>query len=194
MVNRSQAWALYRTCLKSGLKYCPIDPTGLNWGFSQFRESTTTTNQPTNQQTNKPTNQQQEKCKNCKKNKDHKDTNVCRPPITLARRPLRGAMQIGPKCIRFGQGMFHKPRVRQDTIPGEAGQLNLPRRDGENSRKSCFYCQANLIWSPWGGWPDTTNGMTTNHQPPTTDNQQQQQRQRQRQRQTVKNYRHLKLH
>ena len=30
MVNRSQAWALYRTCLKSGLKYCPIDPTGLN--------------------------------------------------------------------------------------------------------------------------------------------------------------------
>ena len=65
--------------------------------------------------------------------------------------------------------MFHKPRVRQDTIPGEAGQLNLPRRDGENSRKSYFYCQANLIWSPWGGWPDTTNGMTTNHQPPTTN-------------------------
>ena len=62
MVNRSQAWALYRTCLKSGLKYCPIDPTGLNWGFSQFRESTTTTNQPTN----KPTNQQTNNKKNAR--------------------------------------------------------------------------------------------------------------------------------
>ena len=81
-------------------------------------------------------------------------------------------MQIGPKCIRFGQGMFHKPRVRQDTIPGEAGQLNLPRRDGENSRKSYFYCQANLIWSPWGGdqTPQMAWQLTTNHQPLTTNN------------------------